>query len=80
MNDESLVVNSVAVAGQTGQRPEEANYDAANIAGIRNAWKARKASGAMPSQAYTLVQTNAPCEVEITEESRKACAEALLSW
>jgi hypothetical protein len=54
-------------------------YDEANISAIRNAWATeRKNPTVTTNKAYTMVQANAPCEVEITLESRKACAEALL--
>jgi predicted transcriptional regulator len=54
------------------------NFDEANIADIRKKWDEEKKNGTIKRQVYTMVQSNAPCEVEITEESRRLCAEALL--
>jgi hypothetical protein len=54
------------------------NFDEANIADIRKKWGEKKKNGTIRRQVYTMVQSNAPCEVEITEESRRLCTEALL--
>ena len=54
------------------------NFDEANIANIRKKWAEEKKNGTIKRQVYTLIQSNAPCDVEITEESRRLCAEALL--
>jgi len=64
---------------QINPQTVQGNYDDANISAIRAAWaRNRNTIGAIPHQAYTMVQANAPCEVVITKESRKACVEALL--
>jgi len=55
------------------------NYDEANIADIEKAWEKEKSkSKAKKRKVYTMIQSNAPCKVEITEESRRLCAKALL--
>jgi len=53
-------------------------YDEQNIDEVRVALAEEIASGLVLRKTYTMVQTNEPCEVEITEESRALCAEALL--
>ena len=55
------------------------NFDEANIADIRKAWAEEEKNGTIQHKVYTMVQANAPCEVVITEESRRLCAEALLN-
>jgi len=54
------------------------NYNEANIADVRKIWAEEDAGNDIFGEVYTLVQTNAPCEVTITKESRKACVKALL--
>jgi hypothetical protein len=54
------------------------NFDEANIADVRKRWDEEEKNGPIKRQVYTMVQSNAPCEVKITEESRRLCAEALL--
>lgn len=78
MNDRNLKAHPTATAGQTGEQLEPANYDAANISDIRKAWETERSNGTISHQAYTMVQANAPYNVEITEESRKACVDALM--
>ena len=80
MNDQKLRTNRIVASEQTAHQTIEVNYDVANIADIRAAWdEERSTTGIIQHQAYTMVQTNAPCDVKtITKESRKACVEALL--
>jgi hypothetical protein len=54
------------------------NFDEANIAAIRKKWDEQKSNGTIKRRVYTMVQSNSPCDVEITDESRRLCAEALL--
>jgi len=56
---------------------ESSNYDKTNIAAIREKWAK---AGSVEHKVRTLVQSNTSCEVEITKEGRRLCAEALLKW
>jgi hypothetical protein len=51
------------------------NFDEANIAAIKEKWVKE---GSVKHEVCTMVETNMPCDVEITEESMRLCAEALL--
>ena len=51
------------------------NFDEANIAAIREKWEKEDS---VKQEVYTLVEKNMACDVEITAESRRLCAEALL--
>jgi hypothetical protein len=48
------------------------NYDEANIEAIREKWAKE---GSVKHEVYTLVETNMACDVEITKESMRLCAE-----
>jgi hypothetical protein len=79
MSNENLKACPMASTSRTERSAGENDYDDANIADVRNAWEMeRKTPGAISHQAYTMVQANAACEVEVTQESRRACVEALL--
>jgi len=51
------------------------NYDEANIAALREKWAKENS---VKHEVCTLVETNMACDVEITKESMRLCAEALL--
>jgi hypothetical protein len=51
------------------------NYDEANIAAIREKWANEDS---VKDEVYTMVETNTACDVEITEESMRLCAKALI--
>ena len=53
------------------------NYDEENIAAIRERWAGEDS---IERKVCTLVQSNKKCDVDITKESRRLCAEALLKW
>jgi hypothetical protein len=79
MSNENLGTFPASATTQARQHVGMDDYDDANITAIRNAWDAEKKNpSASPRQAYTMVQANAACKVEVTRESRKACVEALL--
>lgn len=54
------------------------NFDERNIAEIRSIIERERSEGPRIKQAYTMVQKNAPCEIKVTERSRKISAAALL--
>lgn len=56
----------------------ENNFDEQNIAEIRAIIEKERTDGPVIDRAFTMLQINSPCGVEITEASRKICAEALL--
>jgi len=79
MSDENRKACPTVTAVQNDLPFAMSNYDEANIVDVRNAWdEERKNPSIVSRQVYTMVQANAACEVEITQESRKACVEALL--
>lgn len=53
------------------------NFDEQNIEQIRSIINDEKNNGPKMKQAYTMIQKNAPCEVNITEKSRKICVDSL---
>lgn len=54
------------------------NFDERNIEQIRAVIEQEKVNGPRVEKAYTMVQMNSPCEIEVTEQSRKICVNALL--
>jgi len=54
----------------------ENSYNEGNICAVKDAWEKEKEKPA--AKVFTMVQSNAPCDVTITKASRKACVKALL--
>ena len=56
------------------------SYDEENIREIREEWAKEESSGTIriKQKMYTMVQSNAGCEVNVTDESMRLCVEALL--
>lgn len=54
------------------------NYDNKNIESIRRLIEIEESHGVSNKSAYTMLQKNASCEVNITESSRKKCAKAII--
>jgi hypothetical protein len=68
----------VSTGVQTEQNGSKYSFDEANIANIRKLRAEKRANGPVSRKVFTMVQKNTSCEIEITKESRRACAEALL--
>jgi hypothetical protein len=51
------------------------NFDEVNIAAVKEKWAKENS---VKHEICTLIETNMACDVEITEESMRLCAEALL--
>lgn len=54
------------------------NFDERNIKELRSIIKKERTEGPRIKSAYTMVQKNAPCEINITEQSRKISVATLL--
>lgn len=54
------------------------NFNEANIEEIRSVIERERTHGPVIEKAYTMVQVNSACDVEVTKESRRICADALL--
>lgn len=54
------------------------NFDEDNLGYVRSTLEQEKVSGPVIKRAFTLVQNNSSCDVNVTEESRRVCANALL--
>lgn len=54
------------------------NYGESNIEAVRAKMSAKRQGESRSKQVYTLIQINSPCEVKISERSRKICARALM--
>lgn len=53
------------------------NYDSENIQAVRGLLENEEKEGVVNKMAYTMLQKYSPCDVEITENSRKKCAKAI---
>ena len=54
------------------------NFDERNIREIRSIIERERSEGPVIKKAYTMIQKNAPCDIRITERSRKISAATLL--
>lgn len=55
-----------------------ANYGRSNIATVRESLQKKRHSQSRSKQVYTMIQVNSPCEVTISEESKRICASTLM--
>lgn len=59
-------------------KPVVDNFDDQNLQAIQEITKTEKADGPVVKMAFTMVQINSCSDVQVSEESRKNCARALL--
>ena len=60
---------------------EQPNFNEANIEDIRRAWAEEMANdpeGKLLRKQYTMLHRNSPCDLDITDESMKCLAKALV--
>lgn len=58
---------------------ENTNFDDANLASVEKLIMEAMQDTSREKRAYTMLQDNLPCDVEVTLASREKCAHALLS-
>lgn len=64
--------------GQIIMEKSTGNYGTENIDSVRRMLADESKSDVMGEKAFTMIQKNASCEVEISETSRKKCAKAII--
>lgn len=57
---------------------EKGNYDEVNISSVEAMIEREREDQFREKRAYTMLQNNAPCTVNVTQSSRQKCAKALL--
>lgn len=64
--------------GQIIKERNTGNYGTENIDSVRRMLAAESKSDVRDEKAFTMIQKNASCEVNISETSRKKCARAII--
>lgn len=64
--------------GQTIQERSTGNYGTENINSVRKMLEDESQRDVMGEKAFTMIQKNSHCEVDISETSRKKCARAII--
>ena len=54
------------------------NYGQLNITAVRESLQRKRQNQTRSKQVYTMIQVNSPCEVTISDESKRICASALM--
>lgn len=70
-------VNTIKYSG-TNEREQIDNFDEKNISVIRSALESEKDGEPCVKKAFIMQQNSKSCEVEVNENSRKKCANAIV--
>lgn len=61
-----------------GRKEILGNFDEVNIASVKKIIQSESQDSSRDKRAFTMLQVNSSCKVEVTQSNRKKCASILL--